>query len=248
MNHNVAVLQGQGLVVGYGKAPVLSQVDLQLCQGELVGLVGPNGAGKTTLFRVLAGQLRPERGAVELVEPEQGSTLDLKGLGLAARARLGIGYLPQRPALLWNLTVQDNLDAACRSPAARAADRWQDPLGVTALLERFDLGALANTRAAHLSGGQARRLELARLRAIRSRFLLCDEPLTGLDANSVQSIQSLLEQLASGGTGILVADHRTELFGHLCHRLVRLERGTMVAPSLTDDVQVRAQADRRAMC
>ena len=155
--------------------------------------------------------------------------------------------MPQRPALLWDLTVQGNLDAACRSPAARAADRWHEPIGVEALLEQFDLESLARHRAAHLSGGQARRLELARLRALRSRFLLCDEPLAGLDTESVRSIQHLLGQLAQSGTGVLVADHRTELFDHLCHRLIQLDRGTLTRSETTQGVEVNAQGTR-AMC
>lgn len=223
-------LTGRGLIAGYGRQPVVRGVDIRLRSGELVGMVGDNGAGKTTLFRVLAGALAPTAGRVALVEHvgDKTVTTDLTRLGLSARARLGIGYLPQRPALLWDATVLQNLSAALRSPASRASAEWKHsarPPKIDQLLEDFDLTAVAEVVARELSGGQSRRLEIARLAALGSRFVFCDEPLTGLDPEGTRQVQELLVRLCEHGAGVLVTDHRRDAVAAIAHRSVVVAEG-----------------------
>lgn len=222
-------LQVQSLSVGYGAATVVHAASFAVPAGRCAGLVGPNGAGKTTLFRAIVGELPALSGRLALTA-EGAQDVDLTPLGLAARARLGLGYAPQRPALLHGLSVRDNLRAAADSPAARAAQAWAgppDPDPVGDALERTGLTPRADTPAANLSGGQLKRLAVARLCVLRSRLWLCDEPFAGLDADSAQALVNLLHDATRRGITLVVAEHRLDLLRLVADHLVRVEDGAV---------------------
>lgn len=201
------------MVVERAGRRVLGGVSLDVCAGRCVGLVGPNGAGKTTLMTVLAGLVRPRSGAVWLC----GRALGPRE-GLAQRARLGLGYLPQGPSVFARLTVWENLRAVPGATVARCES----------MLSRVGLVALREQPARLLSGGERRRLELGRLLLLEGlRVLLCDEPFAGLDPLGVEAVGGLLREVAAGpqGCGVLVTDHGVETLFGLCDEVAVLLDG-----------------------
>ncbi len=193
------VLQARGLRKRYGPRTVVDGVDLHLERGEIVALLGPNGAGKTTTFYMMVGFVRPDAGRIEL------SGRDVTRLPMHRRARAGLGYLAQEPSAFRRMSVRDNLMAILEfqplSPTERRA-RADD------LLEEFQLTRLAEHRADTLSGGERRRLEIARSLTIDPDFILLDEPFTGVDPKSIREIQRLVADLRERrGLGVLLTDH-----------------------------------------
>jgi lipopolysaccharide export system ATP-binding protein len=192
------VLAAEKLVKKYGGRTVVRDVSLHVGGGEIVGLLGPNGAGKTTTFSIVVGLVRPDGGSVRL------SDRDLTDLPMYLRARAGISYLPQEPSAFRKMTVEQNLFAILEtldlSPAARQerADR---------LLSEFGLEALRRNRAYSLSGGERRRVEIARSLVASPDFLLLDEPFAGIDPIAVLDIQAITRRLAAQGIGVLMTDH-----------------------------------------
>ena len=192
------VLFGEDLVKKYGGRTVVRNVSLHVGGGEIVGLLGPNGAGKTTTFSIVVGLVRPDGGKVRLADR------DLTDLPMYLRARAGISYLPQEPSAFRKMTVEQNLFAILEtldlSPAARQerADR---------LLADFGLEALRRNRAYSLSGGERRRVEIARSLVASPDFLLLDEPFAGIDPIAVLDIQAITRRLAAQGIGVLMTDH-----------------------------------------
>ena len=192
------VLAGEKLVKKYGGRTVVRDVSLHVGGGEIVGLLGPNGAGKTTTFSIVVGLVRPDSGAVRLGDR------DLTDLPMYQRARAGISYLPQEPSAFRKMTVEQNLFAILEtldlSPAARQerADR---------LLNEFGLEGLRRNRAYSLSGGERRRIEIARSLVASPDFLLLDEPFAGIDPIAVLDIQAITRRLAAQGIGVLMTDH-----------------------------------------
>jgi lipopolysaccharide export system ATP-binding protein len=225
------LLEARGLRVSLGGRTVLDGADLAVGPGEVVGLLGPNGAGKTTLFRVLEGILPPEEGAV-LLEGR-----DITALPVHLRARLGLGYLPQGPSAFLGLSVLDNLRAALELRGA-SRDRAR------ALLEEFGLGRLAKQRASTLSGGERRRLELARLFATEPRVLLLDEPFKGLDARAAEDLRSKLRGFQAMGRGALLTDHDVSQALTICERAYILVNGRIVASGAPAEVLASPEAKR----
>ncbi len=188
----------RGLVKSYRGRTVVSEVDLDVRMGEVVGLLGPNGAGKTTTFYMIVGLIRPEAGTVAIDSKE------LTNLPVYRRARLGVGYLPQEASVFRNLTVRQNLELVLQEnpppgePAKNVVDR---------LIEDFGLQKIANIPGYSLSGGERRRVEIARSLAILPDFLLLDEPFSGIDPIAVYDIQQIILRLRGKGFGILLTDH-----------------------------------------
>lgn len=218
-----------------GGRTVVDGVSLELPAGEVVGLLGPNGAGKTTIFGAIMGLLQPDQGRVTL---EQGDGEQaLERLPTHQRALLGIGYLPQQPSTFLGLTVAANLDAVLqlrRKSRARTAE----------ILEMFGLYHLAKQRAGTLSGGERRRLELARTVALEPAFLLLDEPFKGLDPAAVETVQQVLkQQAAERQVGILISDHNVHQALTICHRAYILVDGRVVVSGtprqVTEDPEAR---------
>lgn len=176
----------------------MRQVSLEIAAGEIVGLLGPNGAGKTTIFSMVVGLVRPDQGVVRL-----GSS-DVTGLPMYRRARAGISYLPQEPSVFRKMTVQENLLAILETLALTPGERAARS---AALLAEFGLTELKNDRAYTLSGGERRRVEIARSLVLSPYFLLLDEPFAGIDPIAVLDIQKIVRRLASSGIGVLITDH-----------------------------------------
>jgi lipopolysaccharide export system ATP-binding protein len=192
------VLTADGLIKTYSGRAVVKGVSLEIGGGEIVGLLGPNGAGKTTTFSIVVGLVRPDAGVVRLGDS------DLTDLPMYARARRGISYLPQEPSVFRKMTVEENLLAILetldlpRGEQRERADR---------LLEEFGLEALRSHRAYTLSGGERRRVEIARSLVLSPYFLLLDEPFAGIDPLAVLDIQAIARRLAASGIGVLITDH-----------------------------------------
>ena len=191
-------LVASGLVRDYGKHRVVDEVSVTVGPGEVVGLLGPNGAGKTTTFYLIVGLLKPKAGTIRLGEE------DLTGLPVYLRARRGIGYLAQEPSIFRKMSVRDNVLAVLETMGLSAAERRQR---LDQLLDDLHLGPLADRAGTKLSGGERRRVEIARALATRPRFLLLDEPFVGIDPIAVAEIQDIIQRLRAEGLGMLITDH-----------------------------------------
>src|SRR5262245_54638750 len=192
------VLAAEGLMKAYGGRTVVNGVSLEVTGGEIVGLLGPNGAGKTTTFSIVVGLVRPDQGSVRLGER------DVTDLPMYRRARSGISYLPQEPSVFRRLTVEQNLLAILETLDLSPAERRQR---AAELLAEFGLVGVRSHRADTLSGGERRRVEIARSLVLSASFLLLGEPFAGIDPIAVLDIQAIARKLASSGIGVLVTDH-----------------------------------------
>ena len=216
---DATLLQARDLVKRLGARTVVDRVSLAVSGGEVVGLLGPNGAGKTTIFQILMGLMPPDEGRLRFGDR------DITRLPTHLRARLGLGYLPQKPSAFLGLTARQNLQVALE---LRGAPRDES----TALLRTFGLEDIAGRRAAVLSGGERRRLELCRLVAAEPRVVLLDEPLKGLDQASVEQVGRLLRRFAEQGRGVLITDHSVAQTRALCDRIYLLEGGRVASPAV----------------
>jgi lipopolysaccharide export system ATP-binding protein len=192
------VLRASRLSKSYRGRKVVDEASLELCRGEIVGLLGPNGAGKTTTFYMIVGLIAPESGNVRLGED------DITNLPMYQRARSGISYLPQEPSVFRKLTVLENLRGIAETLSIPSAKREKL---VSGLLEEFGIEHLGNQGAYTLSGGERRRLEIARALVLTPQFILLDEPFAGIDPLAVLDIQRIVSGLKSRGIGVLITDH-----------------------------------------
>jgi len=186
------------LVKSYSKRTVVDHVSIHVSDGEVVGLLGPNGAGKTTTFNMVVGLIRPQEGKVAIDEE------DITGLPMYRRARKGISYLSQEPSIFRKLTVEENLMAVLETLDLSPDERKER---LSQLLEEFGISQLAKQKAYSLSGGEKRRTEIARSLVTSPKFLLLDEPFSGIDPLAVIDIQEIISQLRELGLGVLVTDH-----------------------------------------
>jgi lipopolysaccharide export system ATP-binding protein len=192
------ILVAGGLVKSFGGRRVVNNVSLDLMRGEAVGLLGPNGAGKTTVFYMIVGLIRADAGKIML------DGYDVTELPMYRRARLGIGYLPQEPSIFRGLTVEDNIRAVLE---VVEPDRRRREEELDALLDEFNIDRVRRSPAIALSGGERRRVEIARSLATRPSYMLLDEPFAGIDPIAVGDIQALVRHLTRRGIGVLVTDH-----------------------------------------
>ncbi len=192
------LLAAEGLIKTYGGRAVVRGVSLEVGAGEIVGLLGPNGAGKTTTFSIVVGLVQPDAGEVRL------SGRDVTSLPMYRRARAGISYLPQEPSVFRKMTVEENLLAILETLDLTQAERRER---ADRLLAEFGLEALRTHRAYTLSGGERRRVEIARSLVVSPHFVLLDEPFAGIDPLAVLEIQGIARRLATAGIGVLITDH-----------------------------------------
>jgi len=192
------IIETKNLVKIYGQRKVVNDVSLQVEQGTIVGLLGPNGAGKTTTFYMVVGIAKPDAGTVTL------DGQDISQLSMYQRARLGIGYLPQEASIFRKMTVEENLLSILETtslPHEKQLEKMED------LLEEFDINHVRKSIGTALSGGERRRVEIARSLATDPAFILLDEPFAGIDPIAVADIQEMIAHLAKRGIGILITDH-----------------------------------------
>lgn len=194
------LLNAHGLCKSYKERKVVDNVSLEVHAGEIVGLLGPNGAGKTTSFYMVAGLVRPDEGSVMFAGQ------DVSGLPMHLRARLGMGYLPQEESIFRKLSVEDNLMAILET--RRDLNRKEQKSKAEELMERFNITRLRKSQAIQLSGGEKRRLTIARALASNPKLLMLDEPFAGVDPIAVQDIQHIVASLReTDGLSILITDH-----------------------------------------
>jgi lipopolysaccharide export system ATP-binding protein len=222
----MAILEVRGLVKYYGRRRVVNGVDFDVDAGEVVGLLGPNGAGKTTSFRIATGQISPDGGRVWF------NGQDVTDLPMYRRARLGMGYLSQETSVFRRLTVEQNIVAIlealplCRSLGRRLnrRERWER---TDLVLEQFGLTHVRKNRAARLSGGEKRRLEIARCLVCEPLLILLDEPFTGIDPITIADIRSIVRDLCGQGIGILLTDHNVREALKITDRSYLIKDGTV---------------------
>ncbi len=228
-------LRADGLTKRFRDRAVVREVSLRVEASEVVGLLGPNGAGKTTSFYMIVGLIPCDRGRIHIHE------VDVTDLPMHGRARLGMGYLAQEPSVFRKLSVEDNLLAVLE--VGRKLQRDQRQLLCDELLERFNLAHLRGHLAMSLSGGERRRLEIARALALEPAFILLDEPFAGVDPISVMDIQQIVKDLSEKGIGILITDHNVRETLGICHRAYIINEGSVIAEGspaeILDNQEVR---------
>jgi lipopolysaccharide export system ATP-binding protein len=215
-----SVLRAEGLKKRYKARQVVKNVSLEVNSGEVVGLLGPNGAGKTTCFYVLVGLIGADGGNIQL------DGHDITHLPVYKRARLGLSYLPQEPSIFRKLTVGENIAAVLE---LRGFDRTGVAEHLEYLLDDLHIGHLRDAQAISLSGGERRRVEIARTLAMQPRFVLLDEPFAGIDPISVIDIQKIVRFLVERGIGVLITDHNVRETLGICDRAYILNDGEVLA-------------------
>ena len=218
---NEILLKAEGLCKSYNERKVADKVSLEVHAGEIVGLLGPNGAGKTTSFYMVAGLVRPDEGSVMFAGQ------DVSGLPMHLRARLGMGYLPQEESIFRKLSVIENLMAILETRKDLTAK--QQKAKADELLERFNITKLRNSQAIQLSGGEKRRLTIARALASNPTLLMLDEPFAGVDPIAVQDIQHIVASLReTDGLSILITDHNVRETLGIVDRAYILSEGKVI--------------------
>jgi lipopolysaccharide export system ATP-binding protein len=212
-------LRAAGLCKTYRGRQVVKNVDLEVCSGEVIGLLGPNGAGKTTSFYMVVGLVRPDQGKIYLDE------MELTDLPMYRRARAGISYLPQEASVFRKMTVEENLLAVLETLHLSVSERRERK---EQLLEDLRLTHVAKSYGYALSGGERRRVEIARALVIEPAFILLDEPFAGIDPIAVIDIQNIISQLKSRGIGVLISDHNVRETLGVCDQAYILNAGEIL--------------------
>ena len=230
-------LSAVGLAKQYRRRTVVKDVSLALRSGEVVGLLGPNGAGKTTCFYMIAGLVKADGGSIKL------DTTEITTLPMHKRARLGLGYLAQEPSVFQKLSVKQNIMAVLETRSELRREQRQEIC--LRLLQDFSISHLADNLAISLSGGERRRLEIARALAMEPRFVLLDEPFAGIDPISVKDIQNIIQELASRNIGVLITDHNVRETLGICERAYIISDGALLAQG--EPQQILANEDVRSV-
>ncbi|HKV47750.1 MAG TPA: LPS export ABC transporter ATP-binding protein [Candidatus Acidoferrales bacterium] len=228
-------LQASDLKKAYRGRRVVDNVSLEIRQGEVVGLLGPNGAGKTTTFNILVGLVRPDYGRV-LLDDE-----DITDLPMYLRARNGISYLPQEPSVFRKLTVEENLLAVLETLSLTPEQRRER---VEELLAQIGLDGVRYSQAHVLSGGERRRLEIARSLVLSPSFILLDEPFSGIDPLTVVDIQKIIADLSAAGIGVLITDHNVQETLAVTNRAYIISEGKILATGTPAEISASADVRR----
>jgi len=217
----------EGVVKSYAKRCVVNHVSLNIKKGEIVGLLGPNGAGKTTTFYMVVGLIKPDEGSITF------NGRDISQKSMYQRARMGIGYLPQEPSVFRKLSVKDNIKVILENIEIPESER---KARLEKLLDELDIGRISDSMGYALSGGERRRVEIARALAAEPSFILLDEPFAGVDPIAVQDIQSIVLQLQRKGLGLLITDHNVRETLAIVDRAYIMNLGKILVSGTADHV------------
>jgi len=228
-------ISAQGLRKTYGKRTVVHDVSFEVKSGEVVGLLGPNGAGKTTCFYMVVGLIAADGGNIQM------DTHDLTHMAIHQRARLGLSYLPQEPSIFRKMTVEENIRAILELKPYTADEREEH---LNSLLDDLHIAHLRDAAAISLSGGERRRVEIARALAINPRFILLDEPFAGIDPIAVLDIQKLVHFLIERDIGVLITDHNVRETLGICDRAYIINEGRVLIAG-TPDLIVQDDSARK---
>ncbi|MBT4962927.1 MAG: LPS export ABC transporter ATP-binding protein [Francisellaceae bacterium] len=232
----MSTLKASSLTKSYKNRPVVNGVSIEINSGEIVGLLGPNGAGKTTTFYMILGLTGSENGNIYLDEK------DITLMPIHKRAQLGIGYLPQEPSVFRKLTTWDNIYAILElNPKHSKHER--DEI-CNELIENFNLSNVSSSLGISLSGGERRRLEIARCLAINPRFILFDEPFAGVDPISILDIKETISSLSQQGIGILITDHNVRETLDICDHAYILSNGKIMAKGVPEEILANEQVKK----
>ncbi|MBD3316499.1 MAG: LPS export ABC transporter ATP-binding protein [Chitinivibrionales bacterium] len=223
------------LVKVYSKRRVVDEVSISVHQGEIVGLLGPNGAGKTTTFYMIVGMIKADSGKIFL------DSENISKRAMYKRARMGIGYLPQEPSIFRKLTVGENVMAVLETQRLSAKQRKGR---MRELLEELNVGHLEQSLGYTLSGGERRRVEIARALAIRPDFILLDEPFAGVDPIAVEDIQSIVAELKTKGYGVLITDHNVRETMRITDRAYIMNQGKILISGTSKELAENPEARR----
>ena len=229
----MSVLIAESVAKTYNGRRVVNGVNIEVRGGESVGLLGPNGAGKTTTFHIMVGLVQPDEGKVLLNDQ------DLTGAPIYERARAGISYLPQESSVFRRLTVEENLFAILQTLDLSSVQQRER---CEALMKMLGVDHLANHKAFTLSGGERRRVEIARALVLSPYFVLLDEPFTGVDPIAVAEIQKIIRRLIVSGIGILITDHNVRETLGICDRAYILSEGTVLEEGTPDKIASSSKA------
>ena len=224
----MSVLKCNNLEKKYNTKKVVQDISLEVSSGEVIGLLGPNGAGKTTIFYMIVGLIKSDLGSIMIDE------LDITEMPIHKRYQYGISYLPQEPSIFRNMTALDNIKAILETDSKLNTQNRSDIL--EELIIRFDLKKFLNTQGIQLSGGERRRVEIARALALRPKFLLLDEPFSGIDPLSVIDIQDIIKTLSQDNIGILITDHNVRETLNICDKSYVVSTGEVLASGKTKDL------------
>lgn len=224
----MAILSAQHLAKSYKKRPVVKDVSIQVEEAQIVGLLGPNGAGKTTCFYMMVGLVPADKGTVSIAGE------DVTELPMHARARKGLGYLPQEASIFRKLSVQDNILAILQM--RKDLSKTQQKERLEALLEEFHVTHIRDSLGMALSGGERRRVEIARALAMEPKIVLLDEPFAGVDPISVGDIKEIIYHLQKRGIAVLITDHNVRETLDICEKAYIVGNGHIIAEGNADDV------------
>lgn len=224
----MATLKAEKLAKTYGSRRVVSDVGLEVKSGQIVGLLGPNGAGKTTSFYMIVGLVARDEGSIKIDDT------DISILPMHERSRMGIGYLPQEASIFRKLSVEDNIMAVLETRDEMTKSDKQDRL--EELLEEFHIQHIRKSAGMALSGGERRRVEIARALAANPKFILLDEPFAGVDPISVIDIKKIIEHLRDRGLGVLITDHNVRETLDVCEHAYIVSQGHLIANGTPEEV------------
>ena len=224
----MSILKCNNLEKNYNTKKVVQNVSLEVSSGEVIGLLGPNGAGKTTTFYMIVGLIKSDFGSIIIDD------VDISLVPIHKRFEYGISYLPQEPSIFRNMTALDNIKAILETDNKLSKQKKKDILDE--LIIRFDLKNFLNTQGMQLSGGERRRVEIARALALRPKFLLLDEPFAGIDPLSVIDIQEIIKELSLDNIGILITDHNVRETLKICDKSYVVNTGQVLASGKTKDL------------
>ena len=214
------MIEAVNISKSYGKKEILKKVSIQINLDEITGLLGPNGAGKTTLFYILAGLTNPDSGKVIF------NNRKINSLSLSSRAGEGLVYLPQEPSIFRNLSVEENIKSSLET---KTSSKKELNSRIIEIMEEFKISSLAKQKGRELSGGQRRRVEIARSIALNPKFIMLDEPFAGIDPLSIDDLKMLIQKLKKKGLGILISDHNVKATTDICQKIFVISSGNIIS-------------------